>query len=185
MTAPGSHPLVGQVQDLANRVHQLAGEAGRPELSAHLEEEARRYRSSETTVVVVGQAKRGKSSLIDALLDQDPVTTGPTPDPSKPKEPSPDTSPDPTKPKTPDPTPQNRPPTASNVTRSAKSSQERARVCVLQAASDPDGDKLTLTKVSAPSPTGKAFDGGAVPGESNCGQSVRFEWPSGWTGWPR
>jgi signal recognition particle receptor subunit beta len=57
------------VQDLANRVHQLASAAGRPELARELEDEATRYKTPATTVVVVGEQKRGKSSLINALLD--------------------------------------------------------------------------------------------------------------------
>ena len=69
MTTSARHPLVGQVQELANAVHALATEADRAEVASHLEIEAARYRDSRLTVVVVGQAKRGKSALINALLD--------------------------------------------------------------------------------------------------------------------
>jgi signal recognition particle receptor subunit beta len=68
-TTPARHPLVGQVQELVNGVHRLAHDAGRRDIAAQLESEAQRYRSPETTVVVVGQAKRGKSALVNALLD--------------------------------------------------------------------------------------------------------------------
>ena len=69
MTTSARHPLVGQVQELANAVHALATEADRAEVASHLEIEAARYRDSRLTVVVVGQAKRGKSALMNALLD--------------------------------------------------------------------------------------------------------------------
>ena len=56
------------MQDLANRVHQQAGTSGRLELARTLEVEASRYKTPETTLVVVGEQKRGKSALINALL---------------------------------------------------------------------------------------------------------------------
>ena len=52
----------------------------------------------------------------------------------------------------------------------------------MQKASDPDGDPLTLTAVSAPSPVGTSRIDGPVAGFSNCEQSVYYEWPEGWSG---
>jgi signal recognition particle receptor subunit beta len=58
------------VQDFANRVHRLSNASGRADLAGQLERESERYRQSETTVVVVGDEKSGKSSLVNALMGE-------------------------------------------------------------------------------------------------------------------
>ena len=61
--------LTAHILDLANRAHHLLRQAGRDELAVRLDDEARRWRATATTVVVAGEVKRGKSSLLNALLD--------------------------------------------------------------------------------------------------------------------
>lgn len=61
--------LTSHVLDLANRAHRLLRQAGRDDLAVRLDDEARRWRATATTIVVAGEVKRGKSSLLNALLD--------------------------------------------------------------------------------------------------------------------
>ena len=64
----GAPTAVHQVQDFSNAVHGLAAGMGRADLAAMLVEESARWREPHTTVVVVGEIKRGKTSLINSLL---------------------------------------------------------------------------------------------------------------------
>lgn len=76
MTGPGAtaggagepSPLVGAARALMSRAIAFAERAGDHDLAHRLEEERGRDEHSETTLVVVGETKRGKSSLINALL---------------------------------------------------------------------------------------------------------------------
>jgi hypothetical protein len=65
--------LVNPVQDFANEVFRLCEQASRVDLAERLRVEAGRYRQPATTVVVIGEEKRGKSSLINALLGEPAV----------------------------------------------------------------------------------------------------------------
>lgn len=62
--------LSGAVADHANRVHRLLDSSGRGELAERLRAEADRWEAQDTTVVVVGETKRGKSSLVNALVGE-------------------------------------------------------------------------------------------------------------------
>ncbi|GIE30551.1 dynamin [Actinoplanes italicus] len=68
----GTEPpaLVNQVLTLANEVHGLARRNGQADLAVALAAEAERWREATATVVVAGAQKRGKSRLINALLDR-------------------------------------------------------------------------------------------------------------------
>jgi hypothetical protein len=70
---PGGRKLASRVQELANRAHRLCHEAQRPDLGDALRREGDRYQKAETTVVVLGEEKRGKSTLVNALLGDDVV----------------------------------------------------------------------------------------------------------------
>ena len=63
-------PLTAQATALAKRVEKVASEAGRENLLKGLRAELARSRSAATTVVVCGETNRGKSALINALLDR-------------------------------------------------------------------------------------------------------------------
>lgn len=63
-------PLVNQVLAHANRVHNLLAEQGRGEAASRLAAEAQQWGSAQTTVVVAGDVKRGKSSLVNSLVDR-------------------------------------------------------------------------------------------------------------------
>lgn len=59
-----------RVQDFANGVHRVCVTGGRQDLAGQLQREAERYRRPDTSVVVVGSEKAGKSSLINAMLGE-------------------------------------------------------------------------------------------------------------------
>jgi hypothetical protein len=74
-----------EVDDLLALAVKAAHAYGRPDLAARVEATARRRRSSETVVLVVGEFKQGKSSLVNAVLgidvcpvDDDLATAVPT-----------------------------------------------------------------------------------------------------------
>lgn len=60
--------VVDEAMRLANRTHKLAAECGVEALGRRLEWEARRWRERQTTVVITGETRRGKTSLVNALL---------------------------------------------------------------------------------------------------------------------
>ncbi len=69
--AGASAPPAGlgqQVQDLVNATLVAAHATGLTEIEERLRAEAARWQEPQTTVVVAGEAKRGKSSLVNALL---------------------------------------------------------------------------------------------------------------------
>jgi hypothetical protein len=68
----GSEPpsLVNRVLTHANEVHALARRNGQADLAGALAAEAERWREATATVVVAGAQKRGKSRLVNALLDR-------------------------------------------------------------------------------------------------------------------
>lgn len=78
MNKPPRDPqaLVRETLALANSLHGLLNELGSDE-AAILEREASRWQDESTTVVVAGEVKRGKSSLVNALIGADvlPVDT--------------------------------------------------------------------------------------------------------------
>jgi hypothetical protein len=78
--------------------------------------------------------------------------------------------------------PVNNAPVANLATNTVSTTSVWTKLCVLQNASDPDGDPLTLTAVTSPTPVGISSIDGAVSGQPNCAQTVRYEWPSGWSG---
>ncbi|MEV5409269.1 dynamin family protein [Thermopolyspora sp. NPDC052614] len=59
---------VTAVLRLANEVHALAGRYGRADLAEPLAQAAARWKEDETTIVVAGAQKRGKSRLINTLV---------------------------------------------------------------------------------------------------------------------
>ena len=61
---------VEEALHLANRAHRLAVECGDQPLARALAWEARRWQEHQTTVVVAGEVDRGKSSVLNALLDR-------------------------------------------------------------------------------------------------------------------
>ncbi|WP_432924394.1 dynamin family protein [Microbispora sp. CA-135349] len=65
---PVTTDLVQQVLRLANEVNAFAKQCGRADLSQTLVEVAARWKETETTIVVAGAQKRGKSRLINALV---------------------------------------------------------------------------------------------------------------------
>ncbi len=65
---PGPGSLTERVQGLLNSVLAVVKGAGRDDLDRDLRETAARWGEGEVTVVVAGEAKRGKSSLVNALL---------------------------------------------------------------------------------------------------------------------
>jgi hypothetical protein len=68
---PSALDAARRVQDFANGVHRVCVAGGREDLARQLQREAERYRRADTTVVVVGTEKAGKSSLVNALLGDD------------------------------------------------------------------------------------------------------------------
>ncbi|GAA0965913.1 dynamin family protein [Acrocarpospora macrocephala] len=63
-----SAELVTRVLRLANEVNTLAKQAGRADLAEVLVQVAARWKETETTVVLAGAQKRGKSRLLNALI---------------------------------------------------------------------------------------------------------------------
>jgi GTP-binding protein EngB required for normal cell division len=78
-TQPGHARLDEQVGELVTRIAELAREQQRDDLAARLRDEVDRDAGPAATVVVAGEAKRGKSSLVNALLGADfsPVDAAP------------------------------------------------------------------------------------------------------------
>ncbi|GIH70123.1 dynamin family protein [Sphaerimonospora thailandensis] len=60
--------LIRNVLRLANEVNAFAKQAGRADLSEVLAQVAARWKETETTLVIAGAQKRGKSRLINALV---------------------------------------------------------------------------------------------------------------------
>ncbi len=60
-----------KVEQLVSEVLTGVNKAGRSDLATRLTDEAKRWQDPDTTVVVAGEPKRGKSSLINALLGFD------------------------------------------------------------------------------------------------------------------
>ncbi|TPW14896.1 MAG: hypothetical protein FD127_1115 [Acidimicrobiaceae bacterium] len=67
---PARKPYTVQVLRLANRVHGTMREWGRPELGDRIRTEAEAWDQQQLVVVACGDIKRGKSSLLNALLDR-------------------------------------------------------------------------------------------------------------------
>lgn len=67
---PTRKPYTVQVLRLANRVHGTMREWGRPELGDRIRTEAEAWDQQQLVVVACGDIKRGKSSLLNALLDR-------------------------------------------------------------------------------------------------------------------
>jgi|CXWL01.1.fsa_nt_gi GTP1/Obg family GTP-binding protein len=67
---PTRKPYTVQVLRLANRVHSTMREWGRPELGDRIRTEAEAWDQQQLVVVACGDIKRGKSSLLNALLDR-------------------------------------------------------------------------------------------------------------------
>lgn len=65
---PATNETVTNVLRLANEVNSLARKAGRADLSETLAQVAARWKEAETTIVVAGAQKRGKSRLINSLM---------------------------------------------------------------------------------------------------------------------
>lgn len=65
---PGTHPLSGEVVAWAGQAADAVAGLGRPQAAEAIRAELGRTRSGAATVVVVGEKKRGKSSLINALV---------------------------------------------------------------------------------------------------------------------
>ncbi|GAA4583354.1 dynamin family protein [Planotetraspora phitsanulokensis] len=65
---PTAAETVTQVLRLANEVNTLARQHGREDLSEILSRVAARWKEDETTIVVAGAQKRGKSRLINSML---------------------------------------------------------------------------------------------------------------------
>lgn len=70
MSAAATKALVTEALSHANRVHALLTTVGRTEAADRLAAEAEHWKAAQTTVVVAGDIKRGKSSLINALIDR-------------------------------------------------------------------------------------------------------------------
>ena len=68
---PARNPLTTQSLRLANRVHESLRAWGRAELGQRIGAEAADWGRQQLMVVACGDIKRGKSSLINALLDRD------------------------------------------------------------------------------------------------------------------
>ena len=63
-------PLVTQAQRFANKVHGTLREWGRDDLAQRIAAEAAQWGEQHLVVVACGDIKRGKSSLLNALLDR-------------------------------------------------------------------------------------------------------------------
>lgn len=70
MSQPPAEPLTPRVQRHLNDVVGELHQGGRPELVERLREAAEARRGGTPSVVIVGETKRGKSSLVNALLDR-------------------------------------------------------------------------------------------------------------------
>ncbi len=70
---------VTETEEAARTLRALALEAGAPGLAGELEALARRSREGRFYVALVGQFKRGKSTLVNALLETDLLPTGVAP----------------------------------------------------------------------------------------------------------
>jgi hypothetical protein len=68
VSTAAAKPLSSEVLAHANRVHALLTSAGRSDAADRLAAEADHWKAAQTTVVVAGDIKRGKSSLINALI---------------------------------------------------------------------------------------------------------------------
>ncbi len=66
----GRDPLAGQVSRLANKVHASARDWQRPDLAERITAEAEQWNRQQLVVVACGDIKRGKSSLLNAVLDE-------------------------------------------------------------------------------------------------------------------
>lgn len=62
--------LITRVLTLANEVHSIAKSRGQSDLASTLAEEGRRWKDRTTTIVVAGAQKRGKSRMVNALVDR-------------------------------------------------------------------------------------------------------------------
>lgn len=65
---PPTRQLTTSVLRLANRAHGFLREVGHPALADKITEEAKRWGDASLTVIVAGDIKRGKSSLLNALV---------------------------------------------------------------------------------------------------------------------
>ena len=63
-------PLATQVSRLANKVHAAVRDWERPDLAERVTAEAEQWTRQQLVVVACGDIKRGKSSLLNAVLDQ-------------------------------------------------------------------------------------------------------------------
>jgi hypothetical protein len=63
-------PLAVQVLRLGNRVHASLRDWGRADLGERVTEEAEQWNNQQLVVVACGDIKRGKSSLLNAILDR-------------------------------------------------------------------------------------------------------------------
>lgn len=68
MNAAPPNPLMAKVRTLADRTAAVAEATGATDAATRLRAELARPNNPQTTVVVVGETKRGKSSLLNALL---------------------------------------------------------------------------------------------------------------------
>lgn len=64
----GEEYLTRDVLAFANRVHKFLEAQQRPDLAARITTEAARWNEDEVAVIVAGEMKRGKSSLLNALI---------------------------------------------------------------------------------------------------------------------
>jgi len=71
-------PVNERVASLVNEVIRAATAAGAEHLSDRLRSEGARWRATETSVVVAAEPNRGKSSLVNALLDEEILPSGAT-----------------------------------------------------------------------------------------------------------
>lgn len=67
---PAKNPLVPRVLKHANRLHAFTKQTGRTELAERVQQEAVRWKDQRSNVVVAGDIKRGKSSFINALIEE-------------------------------------------------------------------------------------------------------------------
>lgn len=67
---PAKNPLVPRVLKHANRVHAFTRQLGRSDLADRVQQEAIRWKDQRSNVVVAGDIKRGKSSVINALVGE-------------------------------------------------------------------------------------------------------------------
>lgn len=74
--APGATPVNERVATFVNDLIRAASSNGAGHLSDRLRDEAARWRTKETTVVVAAEPNRGKSSLVNALLGESVVPAG-------------------------------------------------------------------------------------------------------------